>query len=85
MSQRPGFAARLWNSLKDQIVQPVPREIQFCEFHCTRKQCTLEVSGWCEIRPRPALILIKSASGTVHPRWAHGRAADVPANPAHVA
>jgi hypothetical protein len=85
MSQRPGFVARLWNSLKDQIVQPVPQEIQFCEFSCKRKQCSLEVSGWCEIRPRPALFLIKSAPGTAHPQWPRRPAAGAPENPAHVA
>jgi hypothetical protein len=75
----------MWSSVKDQIVQPVPQDIQVCEFYCTRKQCSLEVTGWCEIRPRPALILIKRASASARPQWAESSAPGVHASPASVA
>jgi hypothetical protein len=85
MPHRPGFVARPWNWLKDQIVQPVPPEIQFCEFSCSRRQCTLEVSGWCEIRPRPALVLIKPAAGAAPAHWASRPAASAAVSPIRVA
>jgi len=46
----------------------VPQDPQFCEFYCSLKQCTLEVSGRCEIRPRPVLVLIKPTA-SARPPW----------------
>jgi hypothetical protein len=63
-----GLITRVWSSVKEQIVQPVPQDLQFCEFYCSLKQCTLEVSGRCEIRPRPVLVLIKPTA-SARPPW----------------
>jgi hypothetical protein len=68
MSASLGLITRVWSSVKEQIVQPVPQDVQVCEFYCSLKQCTLEVSGRCEIRPRAALTLIKSTAGS-RPQW----------------
>jgi hypothetical protein len=58
----------LWRAVKEQIAQDVPQGIEFCEFECTRKQCTLELTGTCDIRPRQALILIKPAVAMPSPK-----------------
>jgi hypothetical protein len=47
---------RLWNWIKNQIVQDIPAGLAVCEFECRRPQCT--VSHWrtCElIRNKPAI------------------------------
>ncbi len=85
MSHSLGFLGQLWNSVKNQIVQPVPQELQFCEFYCTRRRCSLEVSGRCEIRPQPLLVLIKSTTASRPPEWANHPAAAAPPSSAHVA
>jgi hypothetical protein len=72
MLNNMGFFNSLWRSVKEQIVQDVPRGIAFCEFQCTRKQCTLELTGACDIRPEPALVFIRPAPVGVRPAWAQG-------------
>jgi hypothetical protein len=45
-----------WTSFKSQIVQEVPRDLDFCQFECHRAQCTLELTGSCDIRPQQGLL-----------------------------
>jgi hypothetical protein len=85
MANRIGIFKSLWRSLVDQIVQDVPQGIEFCEFECTRKECTLELTGSCDIRPQQGLVLIKPAVATVRPVWAGGPTSGISAKPAHVA
>jgi hypothetical protein len=85
MANKFGIFKSLWRSVVDQIVQDVPQAIEFCEFECTRKQCTLELTGSCDIRPQQRLVLIKPAVATVRPEWAGGARAGISAKPAHVA
>lgn len=85
MSRSKGFFAALWQSVVDQIVQEVPQSIEFCEFECTRKQCTLELTGACDIRPQQRLVLIKPAVATSRPDWAGGAVRSISVTPAHVA
>jgi len=84
MGKGKGFFTALWRSVVDQIVQEVPQGIEFCEFECTRKQCTLELTGSCDIRPQQRLVLIKPAA-MVRPEWAGGAVRGVSVEPAHVA
>lgn len=69
MPHTPGFFKHLWHSVKNQIVQPVPPDLQFCEFHCPYKQCKLAVTGSCEFLPIQALVLIQPAHALTGPRW----------------
>jgi hypothetical protein len=80
-----GFFKSLWRSVVDQIVQEVPQAIEFCEFECTRKQCTLELTGTCDIRPQPRLVLIRPAATNLRPESANGSSRGVVVKPAHVA
>jgi hypothetical protein len=84
MSNNIGFFKSLWESVKGQIVQEVPRGIAFCEFQCPRKQCTLELTGTCDIRPEPALVFIRPAAAIDRPEWAKGSSGGVSVAPAHV-
>jgi hypothetical protein len=79
------FFKSLWRSVKEQIVQDAPPEIEFCEFQFTRKQCTLELTGTCDIRPQPALVFIRPALAGLRPQWASGASAGVSGKPAQVA
>lgn len=70
MPQNQGFLNLLWRSVKDQIVQPVPQELQFCEFHCPYKQCKLEATGSCELLPAQAFVRIQPATPIARTQWA---------------
>lgn len=85
MGNGKGFFRALWRSVVDQIVQEVPEGIEFCEFECTRKQCTMELTGSCDILPQPRLVLIKPAVAMVRPDWVGGAVRGIPVKPAHVA
>jgi hypothetical protein len=85
MANNIGFFKSLWRSVVNQIVQDVPQGIEFCEFECTRMQCTLELTGSCDIRPQSRLVLIKPAVATIRPEWTNGPSTGIAANPAHVA
>lgn len=85
MANSIGIFRALWRSIVNQIVQDVPQGIEFCEFECTRKQCTLELTGSCDIRPQPQLVLIRPAGMTMSPEWAGGPPRGVLVKPAHVA
>jgi hypothetical protein len=85
MGNNLGFFKSLWRSVVDQVVQDVPPGIEFCEFECTRKQCTLELTGRCDIRPQPRLVFIRPAVATVRPEWANSPSRGVVVKPAEVA
>jgi hypothetical protein len=85
MASNLGLFRSLWRSVVDQIVQDVPQGIEFCEFECTLKQCTLELTGRCDIRPQPRLVLIRPAVATDRPEWANGPSRGVVVKPAQVA
>lgn len=77
-----GSLKSLWHSVKDQIAQKVPRSIEFCEFECTLKRCTLETNGRRDIRPRTGVVLIMPARAAMRPGWEGNRSG--PAAPALV-
>jgi hypothetical protein len=85
MANNLGFFKSLWRLVVDQIVQDVPPGIEFCEFECTRNQCTLELTGKCDIRPQPRLVLIRPAVAADYPDWANGPTRGVVVKPARVA
>ncbi len=41
---------RLWQWVKDQIVQEVPEDIEVCEFDCRKKQCVTGEWESCDRR-----------------------------------
>jgi hypothetical protein len=84
MAYNMGFFRSLWHSIKDQVVQDVPQGIAFCEFQCTRKQCTLELTGSCNIRPEPALVFIQLAPASDHPQWTKTSVGGRSITPVHV-
>jgi hypothetical protein len=84
MANYIGFFKSLWHSIKDQLVQEVPPGIAFCEFQCTRKQCTMELTGACDIRPEPAHVFILPVAAIDRPQWAKGSAGGRSITPAHV-
>jgi hypothetical protein len=85
MPHRLGYFNRFWNSVKAQIVQDVPQDLKFCEFHCPRAQCTLELTGSCDIRPRSASVFIMPAPANARPEWVGNPALGACANPTQVA
>lgn len=84
MSSNISFFKSLWKSVKGQIVQDVPQGIEFCEFQCPWQQCTLELTGTCDIRPQPDLVFIRPAAASDRPEWAKGPSAGASVTPAHV-
>ncbi|MGA2049971.1 MAG: hypothetical protein ABSG96_19910 [Terracidiphilus sp.] len=68
MPHRQGFFNLLWLSVKNQAAQPVPHDLQFCEFQCPYRHCKLEATGSCEIRPTSAFVLIQPAPAVA--QWA---------------
>jgi hypothetical protein len=79
-----GFFQHLWHSFKDQIVQPVPQEILFCEFDCPFQHCRREATGHCELLPYAAPVLIQPAQAVVRPQWATIPAASASGTPIRV-
>ena len=47
-----------WNSFKAQIIQEVPRELDYCQFECRRVRCMMEETGSCDLLPRQSQMLI---------------------------
>ena len=71
MPHNQGFFNLLWHSVKNQIAQPVPQELQFCEFQCPYQHCKLEATGSCEILPTQAFVVIQlPAPAVAGPQWA---------------
>ncbi|HXH67860.1 MAG TPA: hypothetical protein VNI81_11715 [Candidatus Limnocylindrales bacterium] len=46
----PGFLARAWRRLKDQLILEVPPESAICEFDCRKEQCRNDEWATCERR-----------------------------------
>ncbi len=70
MTIKQGSLNLIWRSIKDQIVQPVPQEMQFCEFHCPYQRCKREATGSCEFIPRQNVVFIRPAPAMARPQWA---------------
>ena len=84
MSDRSGFFHRAWRAMKDQIVQAVPPDDQFCEFECPYQRCLIETTGSCEIRPRQTLVILRTSLVSAGEAWVSTTPAG-PAEPARVA
>lgn len=68
MANSPGFVQRVWSSIKEEIAQPVPQELQFCEFECPFEHCQLETKGSCEFLPY-GLVPIQPAQVAARSDW----------------
>jgi len=43
-------ALRLWQWIKNQVIQPAPDDITICEFDCRKQQCALGEWQSCDRR-----------------------------------
>jgi len=51
---------RIWQWIKNQIVQDVPKDIALCEFDCRKEQCREDEWATCERR-------LSAAAGELKP------------------
>jgi hypothetical protein len=83
MNDRIGFFSQLWRKAKDSIAQPVPTDVQFCEFQCPHRLCLLDTTGRCDIRPQQSLVFLQVAQANAA-TWGTGTATGT-GTPARVA
>jgi len=84
MANSRAFLSSFWNRVKTQVVQPVPQQIQFCQFQWPHRACVLEAGGACnlralDIRPHQTLVVLRAAAASTGGAWpsempAHGAA-----------